>query len=140
MVKGKKEGGKGYLSAVLIWTAVSASLVIVAKESEAQKKRVVVDLTQQKNGCTDCHQGKTITPDDKEKDITLAGEVKNIPNHPKVDVKSTYKDCIACHKKVPGKTRFVNKLHDVHLNSEIYVGKFKQSCGGCHNMKYIKGM
>jgi hypothetical protein len=113
----------------------------VAKESKADKQRIVVDLMiQQKNGCADCHKGIVKTLDGKEKDITLAGEVKNISGHPPVDRKATIKGCMKCHGAGERRIRFINRIHDVHLNSPIYVGEFKQTCSGCHNMKRIKGL
>ena len=116
------------------------SLVTASEPPKGSKERVIVDLRQQKNGCADCHKGTIKTPDGKEKDITLAGEVKIIPRHPQVDVKATIKDCMKCHGAGERKTRLINILHDVHLNSKIYVGEFKQTCSGCHDMKHIKGL
>jgi len=109
----------------------------VANES---KERVIVDLTHQRNGCADCHQGTVKTPDGKEKDISLAGEVKNIPQHPLVDARATLTVCMKCHGAGERRIRFINGIHDVHLNSPIYVGEFKQTCSGCHDMKHIKGL
>ena len=116
------------------------SLVIAAESPKDSKERIIVNLSGQKNGCADCHKGSIKTPDGKDKDITLAGEVKNIPKHPELDVKATIKDCMKCHGAGERKTQLINTLHDVHLNSPIYVGEFKQTCSGCHDMKHVKGL
>jgi cytochrome c peroxidase len=128
----------GLYSAMSLFALYSLS---AANESnKGLKERVIVDLIQQKNGCADCHKGMIKTPDGKEKDISLAGEVKIIPRHPQVDVKATIKDCMKCHGAGERRIRFINGIHDVHLNSPIYVGEFKQTCSGCHDMKHIKGL
>jgi hypothetical protein len=116
------------------------SLGVAYASNRGIKERVIVDLIQQKNGCADCHKGAIKTPDGKEKDITLAGEVRTIPGHPQVDVKVTIKDCMKCHGAGERRIRFINGIHDVHLNSPIYVGEFKQTCNGCHDMKHLKGL
>ena len=116
------------------------SLVIAADPPKGSKERIIVDLSQQRNGCADCHQGTIKTPDGKEKDISLAGELNNIPKHPQVDAKATLTVCMKCHGAGERRIRFINGIHDVHLNSEIYVGEFKQTCSGCHDMKHIKGL
>lgn len=139
MKKGEKAWKKVCLFSVA-FVFVICSLGVADEPAKGNKERVIVDLTQQRNGCADCHQGTVKTPDGKEKDVRLAAEAKNIPKHPPVDVKSTVKDCLKCHGAGERKARFINTLHDVHLNSPIYVGEFKQTCSGCHNMKYIKGM
>ena len=129
-----------------LWLFVSValflaySLVTAAEPPKGSKERIIVDLGGQKNGCADCHQGTIKTPDGKDKDITLAGEVKNIPKHPELDVKATIKDCMKCHGAGERKAQLINILHDAHLNSPIYVGEFKQTCSGCHDMKHIKGL
>ena len=115
------------------------SLCVANEPNIGVKERVVIEVTQQKNGCADCHKGKIQTPDGKEKDITLAGEVRNIPRHPQMDDKATLKVCMKCHGAGEQRIRFINKLHDVHLNSVIYVGEFKQTCSGCHDMRHMKG-
>jgi hypothetical protein len=128
----------GLYSAMSLFVIYSLS---AANESnKGLKERVIVDLTQHKDGCVDCHKGTIKTPDGKEKDISLAGEVKIISKHPQLDVKATIKDCMKCHGSGERKTRLINTLHDVHLNSPIYVGEFKQTCSGCHDMKHIKGL
>jgi len=111
------------------------------KPVEEKKEPMVIALTGAKNGCSDCHApGKKVKlPDGKEKDVSLAGESKLIPNHPEVADKATLKDCFVCHKMSPEKRdKFVTKLHDVHMNSKIFTGQYKQTCSGCHDMKNIK--
>lgn len=139
MDKIQKRSGKPCLWISLVAGTLLFCFAGGVKVSEAGTARITVDLTNQKNGCLDCHVGKTTTPDGKQKDISLAGETKTIPRHPAVPPKSTFKDCVSCHNQGAEKIMFVNRLHEVHLNSEIYAGKFRQSCAGCHNMKVIKG-
>ena len=135
----RKKCKKIWLSSMVALLSV-CSLGIAGESSKGKKQRVIVDIKQQKNGCADCHKGTIKTPDGKEKDITLAGEVKNIPKHPQLDVNANIKNCMKCHRAGEQRTRFVNILHDIHLNSQIYVGEFKQTCSGCHDMKHIKGL
>jgi hypothetical protein len=136
--------GKGIFRKMWLFLAVVPfvllSLGAASEPKKEIKERVVVDLVQQKNGCADCHQGTMKTPDGKEKDLTLAGEVRNLPKHPQLAANATIKTCLTCHKEGERRTTFINKLHDIHLNSPIYVGEFKQTCSGCHNMKYVKGL
>ncbi|GAW29855.1 MULTISPECIES: hypothetical protein [unclassified Carboxydocella] len=106
-------------------------------------KKITISLTGAKNGCNDCHApGKVIkTKDGKEKDVSLAGETKLIPNHPEIDKNALIADCMNCHKLSPEKReKFVNKIHDVHMNSEAFTVKYKQTCSGCHDMSKVKGL
>ena len=135
----KKTWGKICLG-VAVGLLLTCVLGIAGEAPKVSKDRVVVDLIQQKNGCADCHQGSIKTPDGKEKDITLAGEVKNISRHPRLDAKATIQACVKCHGAGEQRTRFINSLHGIHLNSPIYVREFKQTCSGCHDMRHIKGM
>jgi hypothetical protein len=136
--------GKGIFRKMWLFLAVIPFVVcspgIAQEPKKENKERVIVDLVQQKNGCADCHQGKMKTPDGKEKDLTLASELKNLPKHPQLAADATIKTCLPCHKEGVRRTTFINKLHDIHMNSPIYIGMFKQTCSGCHDMKHIKGL
>jgi hypothetical protein len=139
MKKGEQTWKKVWLLSV-VFLFMICSLGVANEPTKGNKDRVIVDLIQQRNGCNDCHKGTVKTPDGKEKDVSLAAEARNIPKHPRLDVNATLKECMKCHETGERKARFINTLHDIHLNSLIYVGEFKQTCSGCHNMKYIKGM
>ncbi|HEX3032713.1 MAG TPA: hypothetical protein VHS59_10800 [Bacillota bacterium] len=142
----------GALLAALVMTGCSSKTAETPQETPktteqaavptpAAKERVVVDIKNQKNGCADCHApGKTIkTSDGKTIDASLSGEVKNISGHPPVSASATVKDCLACHNLSQGsKEAIANKLHDVHLNSEVFTVSYKQTCSACHDMKTIK--
>jgi len=98
---------------------------------EAEKKKTA-NISEK---CSGCHKPGIMSKDQNgaPQDMSLAGMIKRIKNHPSVKPGIVYEQCTECHNKDPEmRQKYITTLQNTHLENPSYLKNVKEPCQGCH--------